>query len=150
MFYQILLSPQVKRQEIVTYKHGIYELSHKLPNNFSPMGGLNAHTRKKKKRLRKLGNNRKLSKLQQQKSLEKQKLNFSRCALFLPEFAVSPKYSVSCFRRQPQKNHNSSALLHRALPNIKYVMEINRKKRRVDLDYQIQKETLSMKYLTHV
>ena len=26
MFYQILLSPQVKRCVIITYKHGIYEL----------------------------------------------------------------------------------------------------------------------------
>ena len=29
MFYQIFLSPQVKRWTIITYKHGIYE----LPNN---------------------------------------------------------------------------------------------------------------------
>ena len=33
MFYQIFLSPQVKRCAIVTYKHGIYELPHELPNN---------------------------------------------------------------------------------------------------------------------
>ena len=32
MFYQIFLSPQVKRWVIITYKHGIYELPHKLPN----------------------------------------------------------------------------------------------------------------------
>ena len=30
MFYQIFLSPQVKRCAIVTYKHGIYELSQRL------------------------------------------------------------------------------------------------------------------------
>ena len=30
MFYKILLSPQVKRWEIVTYKHGIYELPNDL------------------------------------------------------------------------------------------------------------------------
>ena len=29
MFYQIFISPQVKRWTIITYKHGIYE----LPNN---------------------------------------------------------------------------------------------------------------------
>ena len=29
MCYQILLSPQVKRWAIVTYKHSIYELPHK-------------------------------------------------------------------------------------------------------------------------
>ena len=33
MFYQILLSPQVKRCAIVTYKHDIYELSDELPND---------------------------------------------------------------------------------------------------------------------
>ena len=33
MFYQTFLSPQVKRCAIITYKHGIYELPHKLPND---------------------------------------------------------------------------------------------------------------------
>ena len=33
MFYQILLSPQVKRYAIIIYKHGIYELSYELPND---------------------------------------------------------------------------------------------------------------------
>ena len=33
MFYQILVSPQVKRYAIITYKHGIYELSYELPND---------------------------------------------------------------------------------------------------------------------
>ena len=33
MFYQIFLSPQVERCAIITYKHGIYELRHELPNN---------------------------------------------------------------------------------------------------------------------
>ena len=32
MFYQIFLSPQVKRCAIVTYEHDIYELPHELPN----------------------------------------------------------------------------------------------------------------------
>ena len=47
MFYQIFLSPQVKRWVIMTYKHGIYELPHELPNDL---------------RLRKLGNIRKVYK----------------------------------------------------------------------------------------
>ena len=34
MIYQIFLSPQVKRWMIITYKHGIHELPHELPNNF--------------------------------------------------------------------------------------------------------------------
>ena len=33
MFYQILLSPQVKRWAVITYKHGLYELRHELPND---------------------------------------------------------------------------------------------------------------------
>ena len=33
MFYQIFLSPQVKRCAIITYKHGIHELLHELPND---------------------------------------------------------------------------------------------------------------------
>ena len=33
MFYQIFLSPQVKRSAIITNKHGIFELPHELPND---------------------------------------------------------------------------------------------------------------------
>ena len=33
MFYQIFLSPQVKRWAIITYKHGIYDLPRELPND---------------------------------------------------------------------------------------------------------------------
>ena len=33
MFYQTFLLPQVKRCAIITYKHGIYELPHELPND---------------------------------------------------------------------------------------------------------------------
>ena len=33
MFYQIFLSPQVKRCAIITFKHGIYEIPHELPND---------------------------------------------------------------------------------------------------------------------
>ena len=32
MLYQIFLSPQVKQWVVITYKHGIYELPHELPN----------------------------------------------------------------------------------------------------------------------
>ena len=32
-FYQIFLSPQVKRWAIITYKNGICELPHELPND---------------------------------------------------------------------------------------------------------------------
>ena len=48
MFYQIFLLPKVKGCAIITCKHGIYELPHKLANNL---------------RLRKLGNIRNVSKL---------------------------------------------------------------------------------------
>ena len=33
MFYQISLSPQVKRWVIISYRHGIYKLSHPLPKD---------------------------------------------------------------------------------------------------------------------
>ena len=33
MFYQVFLSPKVKRWAIITYKHGIYELAQELPND---------------------------------------------------------------------------------------------------------------------
>ena len=33
MFYQIFLSPQVKRYAIITDKHGMYELTQKLPDD---------------------------------------------------------------------------------------------------------------------
>ena len=33
MFYQVSLSPQVKRWAIITYKHVIYELPHEMPND---------------------------------------------------------------------------------------------------------------------
>ena len=33
MFYQTFFSPQVKRCVIVTYKHGIYQFSHEMPNH---------------------------------------------------------------------------------------------------------------------
>ena len=33
MFYQIFLSPQVKRWAIIAYKHSINEWPHELPND---------------------------------------------------------------------------------------------------------------------
>ena len=33
MFYQIFLSPQMKRYAVITYKHEIYDLPHELPND---------------------------------------------------------------------------------------------------------------------
>ena len=67
MFYQFFLSPQVKRCAITTYKHGIYELPHELPNDLRSYGIFAAGealvpTQEKKKDLRKLGNARKVSK----------------------------------------------------------------------------------------
>ena len=32
MFYQIVVLPKVKRCTILSYKHGLYELPHELPN----------------------------------------------------------------------------------------------------------------------
>ena len=33
MFNQVFFSPQMKQYAIITYKHGIYELPHELPND---------------------------------------------------------------------------------------------------------------------
>ena len=35
MFYEIFLSPQVKRWAIITYKHVIHELPHELPSDLT-------------------------------------------------------------------------------------------------------------------
>ena len=61
MFCQIFILPQVKRCAIITYKHSIYELPHKLPSDlrlrtstpwhFRRWGGQGAHTRRKTKDL---------------------------------------------------------------------------------------------------
>ena len=32
MIYQIIVAPQEKRWDVITYKQGIYGLPHKLPN----------------------------------------------------------------------------------------------------------------------
>ena len=37
MFYQVFLSPQVKQWAMISYKHGMYEMPHKLLN-FSRFG----------------------------------------------------------------------------------------------------------------
>ena len=68
MFNQIFLTPQVKGWAIITYNYGIYELPHNLPNDLQPhgifaAGGASVPTQEKKKRLRKLGNIRRVSKL---------------------------------------------------------------------------------------
>ena len=51
MFYQVFLSPQVKRNAIISNKYSIYELPNELPNNL------------RLKDLRKLGNVWKISNL---------------------------------------------------------------------------------------
>ena len=42
MFYQIFLSPQVKRSAVITYKNGLFELPHQLLKDlrFKRLGGL--------------------------------------------------------------------------------------------------------------
>ena len=54
MFYQIFLSPQVKRGAIITYKHGICELPHELPNDVAA-GGAFVPTQEKKEKKKDLG-----------------------------------------------------------------------------------------------
>ena len=66
MFYQICLSPQVKRYAIITYKHGIYELPLELPSDLRlrirRRGALAPTQEKKRHNLRKFGNIRKVPK----------------------------------------------------------------------------------------
>ena len=99
MFYQLFLSPQVKRWAIITYTHCIGDLSHELPNNL---------------RLRKLGSIRKVSKRHRitaqspaspqppkwkllilAKNSGKLKLNLSNSALFHTKTEISLKYFVN-------------------------------------------------------
>ena len=49
MFYQIFLSPQVKRWAIITYKHGTYQLPHELPKEclFAAEGALATQEKKR-------------------------------------------------------------------------------------------------------
>ena len=97
MFYQIFLSPQVKRCASITYKHGIHKLTHEFPNDL---------------RLKKLLNIKKVSKFRRnslvpslpakmkillilsKKTLGKQKLNFYRRALFHMKTRVSLRYFI--------------------------------------------------------
>ena len=37
IFYQMLLSPQVKWSVIISNKHGIYKMPHELPNDLTLM-----------------------------------------------------------------------------------------------------------------
>ena len=39
MFYQIFLSPQVKRSAIISNKQGVHELPHEFPNDLSRILG---------------------------------------------------------------------------------------------------------------
>ena len=95
MFYQIFLSSKMKRCAIITYKHGIYALPHELPKDL---------------RLRILYNDRLAAYndslvpilpakiiilLIPVKTLEKQKLDFFRSALFHMKARVSLKYFVN-------------------------------------------------------
>ena len=40
MFYQFFLSQQEKQCMIITFKHGIYELPHDMPNNLKKLGNI--------------------------------------------------------------------------------------------------------------
>ena len=100
MFYKNFVSPQVKQCAIITNEHGIYELPHELPND------LRLRILQNQERS---GNFLKLiepepiaqSSFQNKfllllgKTLEKQKLNFSRSVLFNMKTRVSLKYFVN-------------------------------------------------------
>ena len=79
MFYQIFLSLKVKRCVIIFYKHGIYELSHELPNDL---------------RLRKLGNSRKVSKLHR---MTAKCQSYCQIEILLMVAKKSPKIAIKLF-----------------------------------------------------
>ena len=74
MFYQISLSPQVKRSAIIRNKYGIYELPHELPNNL---------------RLVKTGKCRNFIELEPSAQSTSQNKNFVDTSKTFPHFAVS-------------------------------------------------------------
>ena len=95
MFYQIFLSPQVKRCVIIIYKHGIYELSHEFPNDLRNISKLS----KLHRMIAQCPNPRQNESFCQywKKTLEKGKC----CAPFHTKTRVSLKYPVShCSYRQ--------------------------------------------------
>ena len=67
MLYQIFLSPQMKRC-MITYKHGMYKLTHELPNDLRHRNDLDFADERaflrtqEKKHAGKLGNIKKVSK----------------------------------------------------------------------------------------
>ena len=103
MFYQVFLSPQVKRWAIIAHKHDIYEFLNKLPNNLRL--SILENKEISAKRLNCIEWVPSVRSLCQKQSFVntsrkplKQKLNFSRCALFHMKTRVSLKISWSYCR----------------------------------------------------
>ena len=90
MFYQVFFSPQVKRCTIFTYKHGIYELPHELPNEYQESVQISWNDSLVLSLLVKMKILLVLAKISW-----KQKLNFSRSALFNMKTRVSLRYFVN-------------------------------------------------------
>ena len=95
MFYQILLSPQVKRCAIITYKHGIQV----LPNESSCQNENFVNTAHAifaaERAFMPLKEKKKSLILAKLSTLEKRKLNFSCSALFHVKTRVNFKYFVN-------------------------------------------------------
>ena len=124
----------MKRCPIIICKHGIYQLSHELPNGF------------RLKDLWKLQNIRKLYKSYRMISyfpvfvpkmkiflkLEKSSLNFTRSALFLMKIKVSLKYFINgCLWKHflasntPQTTSNLIFLTSLASPGVSQSFDLN-------------------------
>ena len=100
MFYQIFRSPQVKRCAIITYEHGMYVLPHELPNDVRlrilencEIPGKYQNPIEWRPAPRPPPKKKRKSPQYQQKAIEKQKLIFSRRALFHTKIRISLKYN---------------------------------------------------------
>ena len=91
MLWQIFLSPHLKRYAIVTYKHGIDELPHELPNDLRLVIIGNQEISGKCPSVQSLCQNENFVNTSK-KTLEKQKINVTRSALFHMETRVSLRY----------------------------------------------------------
>ena len=93
----------MKRSVIISNKHGIHELPHELPNDLTLTILGNQETSGKFKKFIKLQPSAQSSSknenfVDKKKKSEKQKSNFSRCALFYMKTMVCLKYFNNDYR----------------------------------------------------
>ena len=103
-FYQIFLSPQVKRWAIIIYKHCIYKLPHELPNDITAFSPLNDNPAPNPPTQNESSAN----------TLKNINLNPPppRCTPPHPKTRASPKYpAIYCLYHRNYKNFNKSKFI---------------------------------------